>query len=171
MVDRYIGWYLSFFKSRHRQICFSVWPMCSRRDFYFDDILPLVPCHRSVLSNTDRSLFNNQIELLNKGIKIYTNSIITIAFISNKGHLYFLVCRQDISKYALISLWIANEHFISQTRNMSKFRILQLYANEERLLGATANRKEDGWAHVFVLLAVDKHTQRKHSRLGFSIHI
>ncbi len=41
-----------------------------------------------------------------------------------------------------------------------QFRILQLYANEERLSGATANRKEDGWAHVIVLLsAVDKHTQ------------
>ncbi len=26
----------------------------------------------------------------------------------------------------------------------TKFRILQLYANEERLSGATANRKEDG---------------------------
>ncbi len=38
-----------------------------------------------------------------------------------------------------------------------KFRILQLYANEDRLSGATANGKEDGWAHVIVLLsAVDK---------------
>ncbi len=51
----------------------------------------------------------------------------------------------------------------------TKFRILQLYANEERLSGATANRKEDGWAHVIVLLsAVDKHTQWKKSRLCFS---
>ncbi len=41
----------------------------------------------------------------------------------------------------------------------TKFRILQLYANEERLSGATANRKEDGWAHVIVLLSgIDKHT-------------
>ncbi len=44
----------------------------------------------------------------------------------------------------------------------TKFRIPQLYANEERLLGATANWKEDGRAHVIVLLsAVDKHTQWK----------
>ncbi len=51
----------------------------------------------------------------------------------------------------------------------TKFRILQLYANDERLSGATANRKEDGWAHVIVLLsAVDKHTQWKKSRLCFS---
>ncbi len=46
--------------------------------------------------------------------------------------------------------------------DVTKFRILQLYANEERLLWATANRKEDGWAHVIVLLsAVDKQTQWK----------
>ncbi len=51
----------------------------------------------------------------------------------------------------------------------TKFRIPQLYANEERLLGATANRKEDGRAHVIVLLsAVDKHTQWKKSRLRFA---
>ncbi len=51
----------------------------------------------------------------------------------------------------------------------TKFRILQLYANEERLSGVTANRKEDGWAHVIVLLsAVDKHTQWEKNRLCFS---
>ncbi len=51
----------------------------------------------------------------------------------------------------------------------TKFRILQLYANEERLSGATANRKEDGWAHVIVLLsAVDKHTRWEKNRLCFS---
>ncbi len=53
--------------------------------------------------------------------------------------------------------------------NATKFRILKIYANEERLSGATANRKEDGWAHMIVLLsAVDKHTQWKKSRLCFS---
>ncbi len=46
--------------------------------------------------------------------------------------------------------------------DVTKFRIPQLYANEERHSGATANRKEDGRAHVIVLLsAVDKHTQWK----------
>ncbi len=56
----------------------------------------------------------------------------------------------------------------SVSSDATKFRIPQLYANEERLLGATANRKEDGWAHVIVLLsAVDKHAMEK-SRLRFS---
>ncbi len=51
----------------------------------------------------------------------------------------------------------------------TKFRILQLYANEEWLSGAIANRKEDGRAHVIVLLsAVDKHTQWK--KLGSVSH-
>ncbi len=78
---------MTFFKHQHRPISFFVWPMCSRRDFYFDGaqsalIIPLVRCrHLTVLSNTDRSLSNNQIELLNKVIKMYTKSIITIAFI------------------------------------------------------------------------------------------
>ncbi len=46
--------------------------------------------------------------------------------------------------------------------NVTKFRILQLYANEEQFAGATANRIEDGWAHVILLLsAKDKHTQWK----------
>ncbi len=40
----------------------------------------------------------------------------------------------------------------------TKFRIPQVYANEEPLSGATANRKEDGRAHVIDLLsAEDKH--------------
>ncbi len=44
--------------------------------------------------------------------------------------------------------------------DVTKFRIPQLYANEERLSGATANRKEDDRAHVIVLLsAVDERTQ------------
>ncbi len=48
----------------------------------------------------------------------------------------------------------------SVSSDVTKFSILQLYANEERLSGVSANRKEDGWAHVIVLLsAVDKHTQ------------
>ncbi len=73
---------------------FSVWPIRSRRDFYFDGTdngsawahsihHRYVWCSHSpscspsslttVLSNTDRrSLSNNQIELLNKGIKMYT---------------------------------------------------------------------------------------------------
>ncbi len=63
---------------------FPVWPMCSRQDF-FDSaengsawthtahILPLVRCRRSVQSNMDRSLSNNnQIGRLNKEIKMYT---------------------------------------------------------------------------------------------------
>ncbi len=52
----------------------------------------------TVLSNTDRSLSNNQIERLNKRIKMYTKSIITIAFIlliiERQTLEYFLVCRQ-----------------------------------------------------------------------------
>ncbi len=48
----------------------------------------------------------------------------------------------------------------------TKFRILQLYANEEWLSGVTANRKEDGRAHVIVLFsAVDKHSQWKKVQL------
>ncbi len=58
VVDRYIGRYLVFFQYRHWPISFSVWPMCSRWDFYFDGaengsawphnahILPLVYCRR-----------------------------------------------------------------------------------------------------------------------------
>ncbi len=60
--------------------------------------------HRSVLSNTNRSLSNNKIELLNKGIKMYTKSIITIALISNKGKQYFLVCRQHSANTHLYHL-------------------------------------------------------------------
>ncbi len=53
--------------------------------------------------------------------------------------------------------------------DVTKFRILQLYANEERLSGASANRKEDGWAHVIILLsAVDKYMQWEKSRFCFS---
>ncbi len=56
--------------------------MCSWQDFFFDDaengsawahsahILSFVRCRRSILSNMDRSLSNNQIELLNKLIKM-----------------------------------------------------------------------------------------------------
>ncbi len=50
--------------------------------------------------------------------------------------------------------------FFVLSSDATEFRILQIYANEERLSGATANKKEDGWAHVIVLL-VDKHTQWK----------
>ncbi len=69
---RSIGRYLLFIKYRHQPISFSVWPMCSWQDFYFDDaengsawahsahILSLVRCRCSILSNMDRSLSNNQ---------------------------------------------------------------------------------------------------------------
>ncbi len=51
---------------------------------------------------------------------------------------------------------------MGRVQRRTKFRILQLYANEERLSGATANGNEDGRAHVIVLLsAVDKHTRWK----------
>ncbi len=91
--------------------------MRSKRDFYFDGtesgsawahsahILPLVRCRRSVLSNTDRSLSNNQIERLNKGIKMYTKKYYIDRFyiISNRKaniyafahchiHVIFTVC-------------------------------------------------------------------------------
>ncbi len=36
MVDRYIGRYLALFKYQLWLISFSVWPMRSWRDFYFD---------------------------------------------------------------------------------------------------------------------------------------
>ncbi len=65
VVDRYIA--------KADKIRFSVW-----RDFYLT-ALPRTQCSHSpstsllslltVLSNTDKSMPNNQIELLNKGIK------------------------------------------------------------------------------------------------------
>ncbi len=82
---QYIGRYLIFFKYWHWPLHFSVWPMCSGRDFYFDSAenctwqclstqLSQSPsCSLSsltVLSNADRSLSNNQIELLNKAIQM-----------------------------------------------------------------------------------------------------
>ncbi len=81
VVDRYIE-------------VLPVWPMRSRWDFYFGGAEKCTrhrlsthrshstSCSPSLFSyNTDRSLSNNQIEWLNKGIKMYTKSIITIAFI------------------------------------------------------------------------------------------
>uniref|UniRef100_A0A672Q2N7 Telomere-associated protein Rif1 N-terminal domain-containing protein n=1 Tax=Sinocyclocheilus grahami TaxID=75366 RepID=A0A672Q2N7_SINGR len=54
-------------------LVFSVWPMYSRQDFYFDGHTPSCsPSSLTVLSNMNRSLSNNPIELLNKGIEMYT---------------------------------------------------------------------------------------------------
>ncbi len=61
-----------------------------------------------------------------------------------------------------ISGYTSDSDWVGRAPDATKFRILQIYANEERLSEATANRKEDGWAHViFLLLAVYKHTQWK----------
>ncbi len=103
--------------------------MCSRQDFYFDGvesgsawarsalILPLVRCRRlTVLSNTDRSLSNNQIELLNKGIKMYRKKYHNDCFyiIGRKANIIILSnLLSAFSKYAFISFkqtfeWLMN---------------------------------------------------------------
>ncbi len=86
--------------------------MRSRRDFYFDGtengsswahsahILPLV------VSNTDRSLSNNQIERLNKGIKMYTKKYYNDYFyiVSNRKANIIILSRlpSAFSKYTFI---------------------------------------------------------------------
>ncbi len=80
--------------------------MCSSWDFYFDGaengsawahsahILPLVRCRRlTVLYNIDRSLYNNEIELLNKQIKMYAKKYYNDLFyiiINRKANIIML---------------------------------------------------------------------------------
>ncbi len=143
VVDRYIAkadisadiW--QFFKYRHRPISFSVWPMRSRRDFYLDGTMDFyfdgvengsawAQCSHSpscslssltVLCNMDRSLSNNQIELLNKGIKRYTKKYYNDCFyiISNRKANFIILSRlpSAFSKCAFISFkqifeWLMN---------------------------------------------------------------
>ncbi len=53
----------------------------------------------------------------------------------------------------------------------TKFRISQIYANEKWLSGATANRKEDGSAHVIILLSGAAVTERWRSLYSVYIYI
>ncbi len=122
-----IGRYLAFFKYRHRLIRFSVWPLRSRQDFYFDGTQRSrsLSCSLSlftVLSNTNISLSNNQIQkvmilfsltrwmetvLVRKYLMQYSN----IAHKLN-SHLWMetrLVCiKSDVTSFEIIIIFISN---------------------------------------------------------------
>ncbi len=117
---RYIGRYLPFFKYRHRPISF-LFVRCVRGGTFILMALNTQRSHSpscsfTVLSNMDRSLSNNQIEWLNKGINVYKKYYNDCFYIISNRKANIIILSRLLSafnKYAFISFkqifeWLMN---------------------------------------------------------------